>query len=167
VKGVRLHRDLPKGVHALTSLVEGLEHAKGLAYLFPAEAERKAFLVSVEVHISPFHGYMWIDDTKGRVVVSAEYLRTGDEQGIYLDLVHELTHIRQHREGKDLWDETHAYVDRPTEVEAYRVAVEEARGLGLNDEEICEYLHVPWCSDEEHARLCRTMGVPYFPKQRS
>lgn len=167
VKGFRVRRDLPKGVHPLTLLVEGLEHAKGLALMFPNSTERKAFLLSVEVHISPFHGYMWIDDTKGRVVVSGEYLRSGDEQGIFLDLVHELTHIRQHREGKDLWDESHAYVDRSTEVEAYHVAVAEARDLGLSDEEICEYLHVPWCTDEEHARLCKTMGVPYVPKKRS
>lgn len=167
MKGLRLQRGLRNGVHKLTDLVEGLEHARGLALLFPDEAQRLAFLRSVEVYVSPFHGYMWIDDTKGRVVVSGDYLRNGDEQGLFLDLVHELVHIVQHREGRDLWDETYNYVDRPTEVEAYRVAVAEARELGLGDEALCEYLHVPWVSDEEHARLCATVGVTYHPKKRS
>ena len=124
----------------------------------------RRFLGSVEVHVSPFHGYMWIDDRKGRVVVSADYLRNGEERSIFLDLVHELVHIRQHREGTDLWDERYAYVDRPTEVEAYRVAVAEARELGLTEEELCEYLYVPWCSSEEHARLCATLGVRYVAR---
>jgi hypothetical protein len=135
--------------------------------MYPGDAERKDFVRGVEVFVSAFQGYMWIDDVKGRVVCSADYLRHGDEQSIFLDLVHELTHIKQHRQGQDLWDEQYAYVDRPTEVEAYRVAVEEARELGMDDAAICEYLHVPWCTDEEHARLCRTVGVRYFPAKRS
>jgi hypothetical protein len=153
-------------VHALRDLAEGLEHSRGLTVMYPDAAERRAFLDSVEVHVSPFHGYMWIDDAKGRVVVSGQYLREGDEQGLFLDLVHELTHIRQHREGKELWDEAYSYVDRPTEVEAYQVAVEEARALGLDDEAICEYLHVPWITPKEHERLCATMRVKYFPRER-
>jgi hypothetical protein len=166
VETFRLQRDLAVGVHPLTKLAQGLEDARGLQMMFPDAKERRAFLGSIEVHVSPFHGYMWIDDAKGRVVVSADYLRHGEERGIFLDLVHELVHIRQHREGTDLWDERYAYVDRPTEVEAYLVAVEEARALGLGDPEICEYLHVPWTSAEEHARLCKTLGVPYFPARR-
>jgi hypothetical protein len=167
VQGFRLRRDLATGVHQLEQLVQGLEHARGLASMFPDAKERRAFLASVEVHVTPFHGYMWIDDHKGRVVVSGDYLRNGEERQVFLDLVHELVHIRQHRAGMDLWDEKFAYVDRPTEVEAYRVAVEEARELGLTEEDLCEYLHVPWCTDKEHARLCKTLGVTYFPKARS
>jgi hypothetical protein len=167
VQGFRLHRELPRGVHRLVEVVEGLEHARGMKVLFPKDAERRKFLESVDVFLSPFQGYMWIDDAKGRVVCSHDYLQHGEEQSVFLDLVHELVHIVQHREGRELWDESFSYVDRPTEVEAYRVAVEEARELGWGEEQICEYLHVPWCTDEEHARLCKTMGVRYFPKKRS
>jgi hypothetical protein len=166
VEHFRVDRALPVGVHPLTRLATGLEHARGLVLLYPDARQRQAFLDGVEVFVSAFHGYMWIDDVKGRVVVSAEYLRSGEERGIFLDLVHELVHIRQHHEGQDLWDERFAYVDRPTEVEAYRVAVAEARELGLTEEEICEYLHVPWTSDKEHERLCSAMGVAYFPRKR-
>jgi hypothetical protein len=166
VEQFRLHRDLPSGVHRLEALAEGLEHASGLKLLYPDPGERKGFVASVEVFVSKFQGYMWIDDVKGRVVVSGDYLRAGDARTIFLDLVHELVHIRQHREGQDLWDERYPYVDRPTEVEGYRVAVAEARALGMAEEELCEYLHVPWCTDEEHARLCATLGVRYFPGKR-
>lgn len=147
-------------------MVEGLDHARGLAVMLPDARERRGFLESVEVHISPFHGYMWIDDSKGRVVVSADYLRHGEERGIFLDLVHELVHVRQHREGRDLWDEGYDYVDRPTELEAYKVAVEEARELDMSDAAICDYLHVPWITAEEHARLCEALGVRYAHRKR-
>jgi len=76
-----------------------------------------------------------------------------------LDILHELVHIRQWHDGKELWDRRYSYVDRPTEVEAYKFAVEVARKLGMPDREIADYLRVEWTSREEHERLCRRLGV--------
>lgn len=166
MRDFRLARGLPVGVHPLPRLADGLADTRALRLLLPDEGARRAFLESVEVHVSPFHGYMWIDDVKGRIVVSADYLREGPEEGLLLDLVHELVHVRQHREGRDLWDERFAYVDRPTELEAYRVAVEEARELGIPEDAICDYLRVPWVSDGEHARLCASLGVRHVHRAR-
>jgi len=42
----------------------------------------------------------------------------------------------------DLFDRKYSYVDRPTEVEAYKYTVEEARNLGMKKEEILDYLKV-------------------------
>ena len=67
-------------------------------------------------------GYLRVDDETGNIVVSGEYLRTGDERYLYLDVVHELVHVRQFIEGKELFDRRYSYVDRPTEIEAYRRA---------------------------------------------
>ena len=102
---------------------------------------------------------MRINDKKGSVIISAKYLKEGDEIHLYLDVVHELVHIKQHMEGKELWDRQYAYVDRPTELEAYRVALHEARRLGLQERDIIEYLKVNWVTDEEFGRLLRTLGV--------
>ena len=51
------------------------------------------------------------------------------------------------------------YVDRPTEVEAYRNTVNEARKQGMSDEEIYEYLRTEWMSVEELRRLATSVGV--------
>ena len=62
-------------------------------------------------------------------------------------------------EGKQLFDSHYGYADRPTEVEAYRYAVQEARRLGLSDERICQYLKTEWMSDEDFKRLAQHVDV--------
>jgi hypothetical protein len=62
-------------------------------------------------------------------------------------------------EGKELFDHNYSYVERPTEVEAYRAAVEEARRLGLSDRRICEYLKTEWMTDEEFRGLAKAVAV--------
>jgi len=86
-------------------------------------------------------------------------LKNGDILDIYLDVIHELVHLRQFMQGKELFERRYNYVDRPTEVEAYRTAVEEARKLGLSDKRICQYLKTEWMSDEDLKKLARTLNV--------
>jgi len=62
-------------------------------------------------------------------------------------------------EGKDLFDAHESYTERPTETEAYRYAVEEARRLGLSDARICEYLKIEWMSEKELKQLTSTVNV--------
>ena len=58
---------------------------------------------------------------------------------LYLDLAHELTHLRQLAEGKNLWDHSIHYVDRLTEIEGYAVAVEEGLRLGMTEAQILSH----------------------------
>ncbi len=102
---------------------------------------------------------MWIDPTDGSLIISSHYLNEGDKTDIYLDLIHELVHVRQFMEGKKLFDAEYDYADRPTEIEAYQHAVDEARRLGLNDQQICEYLKTEWMSDEDLTRLAKSLNV--------
>ena len=86
-------------------------------------------------------------------------MNNGDKIDIYLDLVHELVHVRQFLEGKELFNNRYDYIDRPTEIEAYRYAVEEAKSLGLSNERICRYLKTEWMSNEELKRLAKTLSI--------
>jgi len=86
-------------------------------------------------------------------------LNEGNMVDIYLDVIHELVHVKQFMEGKELFDSDYAYIERPTEVEAYRHAVKEARRLGMTDERICEYLKTEWMNDDDLQRLAKTVGV--------
>ena len=59
-------------------------------------------------------------------------------------------------------------MDRPTEIEAYALVVEEARRLGMSEDDIAKYLYVEWASPMDHERLCRRLGVdPGGPGQRT
>ncbi len=143
----------------LRDLAEGLESSLALAETFPREAERRSFLDSVVVEVDSTRGYMWVSDVDGHVHISGPYLRTAPDVTLYLDLCHELIHVKQYREGRELFDRRYKYVDRPTEVEAWRLTVKEARRLGLSEEEISEYLRVEWVLPDDHERLLRVLGV--------
>ena len=116
-------------------------------------------LQNLKVDLSWFGGYMFVDSASGHLVVSARYLHSGDKLDIYLDIIHELCHVRQLQEGKELFDPRYSYVERPTEIEAYRYTVQEARRLGLSDERICEYLRTEWMSDEDLKVLAKAVNV--------
>ena len=108
---------------------------------------------------------MGVSDEDGHLIVSAHYLRDGDPVSKYLDVVHELVHVRQFSEGKPLFDETYEYHERPTELEAYSHATKEARRLGMSDNEIFEYLKVDWMSEDEVRKLARNLNVKPPPKR--
>jgi hypothetical protein len=104
-------------------------------------------------------GYMGVNDSDGHLMVNKRYLSTGRKQDIYLDVIHELCHVKQHLEGKELFDPRYDYVDRPTEIEAYRYAVQEAKRIGLSAEEIRVYLQTEMMSTQALERLIKNMGV--------
>jgi hypothetical protein len=92
-------------------------------------------------------------------VISKGYLNTGDKTDIYLDLIHELCHVKQFMDGRELFDPRYDYVERPTEIEAYRYAVQEARRLGLSEERICLYLRTEWMNEYDFKRLAKAVNI--------
>jgi hypothetical protein len=116
-------------------------------------------LSHLRVELSWVMGYMYVDGSDGHLVISKGYLNTGDKTDIYLDLIHELCHVKQFLEGRELFDPRYDYVERPTEIEAYRYTVQEARRLGLSEERICLYLRTEWMSEYDLKRLAKSVHV--------
>lgn len=127
--GVIINRDTPIGSFPFKDVFGGFEKVAAVKSIFGSGTDR--VLSALQVDVEDGRGYMRINAEKGSVIVNTKYLKEGDETHLYLDVVHELVHIRQHTEGKELWDKRYAYVDRPTELEAYRAALGEARRIGL------------------------------------
>lgn len=109
---------------------------------------------------------MGVSDQDGHLIVSTHYLKHGDEKEIYLDIIHELVHIKQFMQGKKLFDERFEYAHRPTEIEAYRQAIREARRIGMTDEEIYRYLKTEWMSEDKVRKLAKTLGVKWRASRR-
>jgi hypothetical protein len=116
-------------------------------------------LQHLKVELSWIGGYMYVDGSDGHLVISKNYLTNGNRTDIYLDLIHELCHVKQFLDGKELFDPRYDYVERPTEIEAYRYAVQEARRLGLSEERICRYLKTEWMSEYDFKRLAKSVNV--------
>jgi hypothetical protein len=138
-------------------IFKGFENLKSVRSIFGKETDR--VLRDLKVEVFPREGFMGVSDEDGHIFASESYLNEGDEWSVYLDAIHELVHVRQFKEGKNLFDNAYTYADRPTEVEAYRITVIEARRIGLNEQEIFEYLKVPWISDNQHIRLAKACDV--------
>ncbi len=154
---VKIVRNIQSGTHRFKEIFVGFEHVDAVRKIFPIVNLDTLDKLTVEVF--PKEGFMGVSDHDGHVVASQYYITQGEEWSVYLDIVHELVHVRQFIEGKDLFDRRYGYVDRPTEIEAYRIGTEEARIIGLSDEEIFQYLEVPWITKEEHRRLAKSCGV--------
>ena len=155
--GISIKRDVASGSHKFATLFNGFENIDAVKKVFGPKT--KDVLAELNVEVFPRDGFMGVSDEDGHIFASQTYLNNGDKYSIYLDVVHELVHVRQFKEGKELFDRSFAYVDRPTEIEAYRVAADEARRIGLSEEEVFEYLKVPWISEDEHKRLGQSCNV--------
>jgi hypothetical protein len=155
--GVRVNRDAKIGCLPFREVFSGFEDVDAVRSIFLERTEK--VLADLMVDLQSRKGYLKIDDETGHVVVSAEYLKTGEERYLYLDVIHELIHIRQFMEGKELFDERYSYVDRPTEIEAYGAAAKEAKRIGMSDDEVVEYLRVEWVTEEEFQRLLVSLNT--------
>jgi len=136
---------------------KGFEKVEAVRRIFGQRTEET--LANLKVEFTWFRSYMWVSGVDGHLTISSYYLNHGDKVDIYLDLIHELVHVKQFMSGKELFDANYDYIDRPTEVEAYKFAVEEAKRLGLSDERICSYLKTEWMSPEDLRRLARAMNI--------
>jgi hypothetical protein len=154
---VKIPRKVKVTLYPFADYFKGFENVDAVRKIFGDNT--KEVLRNLNVEFSGTRGYMGVSEIDGHLLVSARYLHDGNIVDIYLDIIHELVHVRQFMEGKELFDNHYNYAERPTEIEAYRHAVEEARRLGLDDERICKYLKTEWISDKELRSLAKTLYV--------
>ncbi len=154
---IEINRNVDIKMYRFTDYFRGFEKVDAVRRIFGDKTEE--VLDTLKVEFPGNRGYMGVSDVDGHLIVSAYYLRRGNLVDLYLDIIHELVHVRQFKEGKKLFDTDFAYIARPTEVEAYRTAVDEARRIGLSDEQICEYLRTEWMGEKDFIRLASSMNV--------
>jgi hypothetical protein len=159
VKTLRLYRftRVIGTTHRFSDYFKGFDNVKAVRGIFGDKTEQ--VLRDLKVEFTWASGYMGVNSANGHLMVSPKYLNNGDKTDIYLDVIHELVHVKQFMDGKDLFDTRYTYTERPTEIEAYRYAVEEAKRLGLSDARICEYLKTEWMDEKELRHLASTVSV--------
>jgi hypothetical protein len=161
---LRLFRKLPINILGIgnrkvifSEYFKGLENVPAVQGIF---GEKTAEVLGhLTVEISWIMGYMYVDGSDGHLVISKGYLNTGNKTDIYLDLIHELCHVKQFMEGRELFDPRYDYVERPTEIEAYRYCINEGKRLGLSNERLRCYLRTEWMSDDDFKRIAKSVDV--------
>ncbi|HTP53439.1 MAG TPA: hypothetical protein VML94_00510 [Thermoplasmata archaeon] len=174
--GFRVTREMPVGRHPLLAVFPGLDQLPP-ALRLESDVTRRARLFDetcVEVvdedlwmYVAPWEApkgarRQWKPVmTPGRdcIVIGQSHLRESSALVLFMDVYHELCHVVQRRDGANLWEPGVSYVERWTEIEAYRFVVREARDLGADDAFLREYLKVEWISETEHKALLGQVGV--------
>jgi hypothetical protein len=156
---IKITRDVNITLYKFIDYFKGFEKVEAVREIFGDQTEE--ILNKLKVEFVSRRGYMGVDEQDGHLIVSAYYLKSGSERDIYLDIVHELVHVKQCMQGQKLFDHRYDYVDRPTEIEAYRHAVKEARRLGMTEKQIYNYLRTEWMSEKELTRLAKAVGVEH------
>jgi len=164
IPGVQIPTRVPIALHDFTDFFKGFDEIPAVRSIFGDGTGKVLRSLKVEFFSSKF-GYMGVSDEDGHLIVSAYYLREGEPVSKYLDVIHELVHVRQFMEGKPLFDENYEYHNRPTELEAYKLAIAEGRRLGMSDKELFDYLKVDWMDDEEVRKLAKNLGLKVAPKR--
>ena len=162
-RGVRIQRRAPIRLYPFEKFFQGFAETPPILELFGKNASKILRRLKVEFFSPPF-GYMGTSDSDGHLIVSSHHLKTSDLRTLYLDVVHELCHVKQFRAGRPLFDRKKKYVDTPTEIEAYAFTVKEGKRIGMTDKQLLEYLEVEWVDETDHRRLARRLGL--LPKGR-
>jgi len=155
---VEIIREARVTLYRFTDYFSGFEKVGAIRELFGDKTDEILKNLKVEFYSAKF-GYMSVSDEDGHLIISAHHLRTSDEAVIYLDVVHELHHVKQFMDGKQIFLLEFEYVDSPIEIEAYVPTVKEARRIGMTDDEIRDYLKIEWITDEQFSRLLERLGL--------
>ncbi len=152
---VEIIRKAIKHICAFHNHFKNFENVDAVRHIFGDKT--KSTLSNLEIEFTNSTIYMSVDN-EGRLLINPRYLESGKFTDIYLDVVHELVHVKQVLNGKNC---NHAlpYVERPLEIEAYGVAVDEARALGLNELRIIDYLESDLINADELRQLAATLGI--------
>jgi hypothetical protein len=158
VLGVRINRNAKTVLFPFTDYFIGFDNVEAVKSIFGDKTGEVLRNLKVEFFSSKF-GYMGVSDVDGHLMVSSYHLSKSDFRVLYLDIVHELYHVKQFMDGRELFSAEFEYVDSPIEIEAYSHTVKEAQRIGMSNKEIIDYLKVEWIDDDSHKRLIKSVGL--------
>jgi len=161
----------PATLLPFTKFFKGFEKVQAVRSVFGEETD--AILGSLKVgFISLRFMYMGIRDEDGSITVGTYHLEHSDLRTLYLDIVHELFHIKQWREDKKYFEKEHRrflgdwslYYASPIEVPAYKHTVREAERIGMSRDEIVEHLKMGLVQPKAFAQFLKEMELRQDPK---
>ena len=116
---IQVNRDLADGVYSLEDVFVNLKTVEILFKVFQTPELLEDVFQNTSVIIDGSSHYMHVKNEDASIVVGKDHLKNSEKKILYLDIIHELVHVKQQRQGLDLYDASYSYVDRPTEIEAY------------------------------------------------
>ena len=168
---VTINRNTPPiPTSPFTDFFEGFEKVQAVRSVFGDQTEEVLKKLRIGF-ISNRYMYMGVSDRDGNLAVGTYHLKNSDLRTLYLDVVHELFHVKQFKEDREYFSREHRrylkktgfdsalYFKSPIEVPAYRHAVDEAKRIGMSYGEIVEYLKMGPVHPRVFSRLLKDVGL--------
>ena len=164
----------PPAQFPFTTFFKGFEGVQAVRSVFGDDTD--AVLGNLKVgFISLKFMYMGIRDEDGSISVGTYHLRHSGLRTLYLDIVHELFHIKQWRDDREYFGKEHRkfmgdwsrYYSSPIEVPAYKHTVREAERIRMSRKEIVEHLKMGPTPPKAFARFLKEMQLGRGPKSGS
>jgi len=156
---IEINRKVKPGRRKITDAFPALRDDPMMLGIFGTLGAVDEVLATVSLTVVEAPHYMYINRDDGSIKSGMGHLKNSDAEVLYLDILHELYHIKQLREGADLYPGGIAYVDIPTEIEAYEYTVKVGRHIGMTEAEILDYLYVEFIPNDDLMRLAKRLGL--------
>lgn len=139
---VRINRDVRVPAYRFTDYFVGFEKLPAVRALLGEEARGVLGGLRVAFSPGPF-GFITLNDEDGNLEVGSQYLREGDERLMYMDIILCLNLLkRSSRKESASVTERESFGRDPAVIEAYKLAVAEARRIGTPDADILEHVSI-------------------------
>lgn len=150
---VKIVRKIPKrNLQPFTDYFQGFEKIQAVRKVFGEETGKVLGGLKVGF-ISLRYMYMGVNDEDGNLGVGTYHLEHSTLRTLYLDIVHELFHVKQFMNDKEHFHKEHMkylkngfdpslYYQNSLEIPAYQHTAREAERIGLSYDEIVEYLKI-------------------------
>src|SRR5271157_1639186 len=168
---VKINREAPPvSLSPFTEYFKGFDKVQAVRSVFGDQTGRVLKRLRVGF-ISNRYMFMGVSDRDGNLAVGTYHLKTSDLRTLYLDVIHELFHVKQFMRDKEYFRREHQrylkktgfdtalYFKSPIEVPAYRHAVDEAKRIGMSYDEIAEYLKMGPVRPKVFSKLLADVGL--------
>mgnify|MGYP006270084645 CR=1 FL=1 len=98
MRSFEVNRTVSHGELPLSRIFMGLEDSEVIQSLFGGKDRATETLRNLRVKLDNSAEYMYVNDADGSIIVSGEYLRSASEKLLYLDIIHELVHVKWFRD---------------------------------------------------------------------
>lgn len=145
---IKVNREcLPSTLLPFADFFKGFEKVEAVRSVFGDKT--RAVLENLKISFIPLKfAYMGVSDEDGTLSVGTHHLKHSNVRTLYLDVIHELFHVKQWQEDREYFEKEHhrflgdwsLYYSSPIEVPAYKHTVREAERIGMTRGEIVDYL---------------------------
>jgi hypothetical protein len=95
---VEIVRNMVMSARKFTDHFKEFERVESVRQILGDQAE--SILGQLKIEFTNATLYMRVDNVDGHLLINPDYMNNGDVTDIYLDVIHELVHVKQFMEGR-------------------------------------------------------------------